>query len=165
VAGGAGYITGRFSNAHYPVSRWAKENTLHDSYNTDAAVTHNKAAIQKVIDRFVEGIRKLNPDLVSSVFHPKATSFSITPNGICLEPFDSWSEILKKAEADDSHIFNENFTASILNIDIVGTVASAKVEWTFQSCKIVDFYNLIETENGWLITNQVYHTTRLDQRT
>jgi len=129
----------------------------------ETEMMQDKAAIQKVIDEFVEGIRSLNPDLVCSVFHPKAISFSITANGLCLETVDSWVDILDKAKTDDSHLFNEKFTVDTLDIDVLGTVARAMVEWTFQSCKIVDFYNLIRTETCWLITNQVYHTTRFDK--
>ena len=129
----------------------------------DAEAIQDSAAIQEVIDKFVEGIRSLNPDLMCSVFHPEAVSLSMTSSGICVESADSWTEILGKAKSDSSHLFNEKFVADTLSIDVVGAVASAKVQWIFQSCKIVDFYNLIRTEIGWLIANQVYHTTRLEK--
>ncbi|HUV29953.1 MAG TPA: nuclear transport factor 2 family protein [Acidobacteriota bacterium] len=130
---------------------------------SDATAKQDEKAILEVIEQFAEGIRKLDPHLVSSVFHPKALSFSITPRGICIEPVEAWPEILRKAREDSDHLFREKFSVQTLNIDIAGTAASAKVEWEFESSKIIDFYNLLEMESGWLITNQVYDTSPLSK--
>jgi len=131
-----------------------------DGQKSDSNTTtkQDDTAIRNIIDRFAEGIRTLNVDFVSSAFHPQALSFSITSRGVCIEPTEAWPEILGMARADSNHIFQEKFSVRTLNIDIAGTAAIAKVEWIFESSRIIDFYNLLKTESGWLITNQVYHT-------
>jgi hypothetical protein len=128
------------------------------SFGSDAVANQDATAIQKMIERFAEVIRTLDADLVSSVFHPQASSFSLTSRGICIEPAKAWPEIIRKANADSAHLFRERFSVRTVNIDVDGSVASAKVEWKFESARIVDFYNLLKTDRGWLIINQVYHT-------
>jgi hypothetical protein len=124
---------------------------------SDDTAGRDEAAIRKVIARFSEGIRDLDADQVSSIFHQEANSFSVTPSGICIEPHSAWPRIIKRARADSAHLFREPFTVRILNIDIAGTAATAKVEWKFESATIVDFYNMLKIEGNWLIVNQVYH--------
>jgi hypothetical protein len=114
--------------------------------------------IQKVIERFFQGVRDLDAKLISSVFHPQSNSFSLTSRGICIEPAETWSNIIQNAKTDENHLFRERFSSNILKIDIAGTAASVKVEWIFESVKIIDFYNLIKTEGKWYIVNRVYHT-------
>jgi len=125
---------------------------------SDITTSRDEKAIQKIIERFAEGIRTLDANLVSSIFHPEALSFSVTARGICIEPFGAWPEIMRQAGVDNTHIFRERFSTRILKIDIAGTAAIAKVEWKFERARIIDFYNLLKTDDGWLITNQVYHT-------
>lgn len=127
--------------------------------DSDEAVKRDEQAIRELIDQFSRGIRSLDADLVSSVFHPEASSFSLTPRGMCIEPFDAWPKIIEQAAADRAHLFREHFTVRVLSVEVIGTVAAAKVEWEFESAKIIDFYNFIRTDSGWLITNQVYHTS------
>lgn len=136
-----------------------------DSWNSDSdgAVKQDEQAIGKVIDMFARGIRGLDADLVCSVFHPEANSFSVTPRGICIEPCDAWPKIIQQATTDKAHLFREQFSVEILSVEIVGTVAAAKVRWEFESAGIIDFYNLLKTDSGWLITNQVYHTFPRDK--
>jgi hypothetical protein len=117
-----------------------------------------KKEIESVIEQFFDGIRKLDVELISEVFHPQSSSFSITPRGVCIEPFESWPRIIKQAKDDSAHLFHERFSLKILRTDITGSAASAKVEWTFESTRIVDYYNLLKIEGKWLIVNQVYHT-------
>jgi hypothetical protein len=130
----------------------------HGHSESDGASGNDDAAILGLIDKFAEGIRSLDGDLVASIFHPDASSFSLTPRGICIEPAKAWADIMKQARGDESHLFHELFSVRVLNIDIAGSVATAKVEWSFESARIVDFYNLLKTDSGWVITNQVYHT-------
>lgn len=136
-----------------------------DSYNykSNTATKQDDQAIRKLISRFVKGIRTLDADLVSSIFHPRALSFSPTSRGVCIEPVETWPETLRIAREDSNHVFREEFSVETLAIDIAGAVAIAKVEWTFESCRIVDFYNLLKMEGGWLIANQVYNTFPLSK--
>jgi ketosteroid isomerase-like protein len=120
----------------------------------------DEKAIRQAIEQFIQGIRDLDAESIASVFHPDADSLSLTPRGICIEPAEAWPKIIEQAKAESTHMFREDFSVRILNIEVVGTVAAAKVEWTFESARIVDFYNMLKTEGKWLIVNQVYHTFR-----
>jgi len=122
-----------------------------------------KKAIRLTIDRFIKGIRELDSELILSAFHPLANSYSMTPNGLCIEPAKAWPKIIRQAKSDKNHLFQQTFSAKILKIEIVRTVAAARVEWTFKNTKIIDFYNMLKTEREWLIVNQVYHTFRSEK--
>jgi len=115
-------------------------------------------AIKLLIERFSSGIRELDHKIISSVFHQKSNSFSLTSRGVCFEPYEAWTKIIKSAKSNDAHIFKENFSINIIKIDVIKTIASAKVEWNFENTRIVDLYNLIKEDDDWVIVNQVYHT-------
>lgn len=117
-----------------------------------------KKEIESTITEFSNGISKLDAKLISEVFHPRSSSFSLTPRGVCIEPFEAWPDIIKQAKDDRTHLFHEKFSHQTLRIDISGNAASAKVEWIFESARIVDYYNMLKIEGRWLIVNQVYHT-------
>ena len=129
-----------------------------DQSEDEITTKQEDRAIRLAVKQFFEGIRSLDAELISAIFHPHSSSFSVTPRGICIEPAETWPRIIEQAKADSAHLFRERFSVRILGTDIVGTVATAKVEWTFESARIVDFYNLLKTEGMWLIVNQVYHT-------
>ncbi|NIS15946.1 MAG: hypothetical protein GWN00_24260 [Aliifodinibius sp.] len=120
--------------------------------------SEDEIEISKMFQQFFEGIKNLNADQILKIFYPKADSYSITPNGVCIEPTSNWTNIIEDAKADPKHIFNELVTAQIVSIDIAGTAASVKTKWIFKSCEIIDFYNLININDKWLIVNQVYHS-------
>jgi hypothetical protein len=125
---------------------------------SDSVEARERAAVEDTIRLFTEGIRNLETDKVVRAFHPQATSFSHTPRGICIEPAEKWPGIMDKAKTDVKHLFQEDSSVRILSVDVVGMAAAAKVEWIFQSARIVDFYNLLKVDNHWCIVNQVYHT-------
>jgi len=131
-----------------------------DSSQSDDEITteQKNRAIGLMVEQFSEGIRSLDAEMISAIFHPHSSSFSVTPRGICIEPAEAWPRIIEQAKADSTHLFRERFSVRILGADIVGTVATAKVEWTFESARIVDFYNMLKIEGKWLIVNQVYRT-------
>lgn len=123
-----------------------------------ASAEADRETIVKTIEQFFDGIRHLDAELINAIFHPRANSFSLTPRGVCVEPAEAWPDIINQARNDPEHLFHEPFSGRILDTDVVGTVATAKVEWIFKSATIVDFYNLLKVEGNWLIVNQVYHT-------
>ncbi|UCE25196.1 MAG: nuclear transport factor 2 family protein [Candidatus Zixiibacteriota bacterium] len=122
------------------------------------SIEPNRRAIVKTIEQFFDGIRRLDADSITAIFHPRADSFSLTPRGVCIEPAQVWRDIINQVRDNPEHLFHESFSGRILDIDVVGTVGTAKVEWIFKSARIVDFYNLLKVDGNWLIVNQVYHT-------
>jgi hypothetical protein len=131
---------------------------IDNSRQSDASLMAGAEAVEGTIHDFVRGIRDLDAGIIGRVFHPHANSFSLTPRGVCIEPADRWPEIIRQAKADEGHLFQEKFSAEILAVDVDSTAACAKVEWTFSSARIVDFYNLLKVDGRWLIVNQVYCT-------
>ena len=134
-----------------------------DLRQPDASLMAETEAVKSTIHEFIRGIRELDADMIGRAFHPQANSFSVTPRGVCIEPVDRWPEIIRQAHADAGHLFREEFTIRILAVDIDGTAASAKVEWTFRTARIVDFYNLLKADGRWLIVSQVYSTHSLSE--
>lgn len=134
------------------------------SSNGDAAetipngVSESEAkAVRSVIHQFCDGISNLDAAAIALAFHDDGSSFSVTPRGLCIEPAANWPGIIEKAKNDSSHLFRQQHSKRTLKIDIVGTVAAAKVEWLFETTRIVDFYNLAKIDGRWYIMNQVYH--------
>jgi hypothetical protein len=134
------------------------------SSNSDAAETHPNGgnglevkAVRSVIRQFCDGISNLDVAAVAQAFHADGSSFSVTPRGLCIEPAANWPAIIATAQSDPGHLFRQEHSNRILRMDIVDSVASAKVEWLFETTRVIDFYNLAKIDGRWYIMNQVYH--------
>lgn len=114
-------------------------------------------AVREVIHQFCDGIGNLDAAAIAQAFHADGSSFSVTPRGLCIEPAANWTEIIEKAKSDPGHLFRQKHSNRILKIDIVSSVAAAKVEWLFETTRVLDFYNLAKIDGRWYIMNQVYH--------
>ena len=114
-------------------------------------------AVREVIHQFCDGISNLDAAAIGKAFHADGCSFSVTPRGLCIEPAANWPEIIENAKNDSGHLFRQKHSKRILRIDIVDSVAAAKVEWFFKTTRVLDLYNLAKINGRWYIMNQVYH--------
>jgi hypothetical protein len=123
----------------------------------DCVGKQDENAILQTIQQFIDGISNLDAEIIAATFHPEATSFSCTSRGVCVEPASTWHQMIDQARSDPNHLFRQECSTRILDIDVVDTAAAAKVEWIFGDTRVVDFYNLLRVDDRWYIVNQVYH--------
>jgi hypothetical protein len=107
-----------------------------------------KAAIQHYIDGAVAG----KGELMKPAFHADATIFGYVGADLFAGP------IQNLYDWNDSNGAATGLVARIVSIDLVGSVASARVEsdnWTGH--RFTDFFNLLKMDGQWKIMNKVFH--------
>lgn len=116
------------------------------------ACTDDVRLIREAIQKYFDGARTGNSDIMKPAFHEEATMFGfIGPDLVAgtIQNLYDWNNE-NGAAADIS--------SQITNIDIEGTIASVRAEsdnWT--GYKFSDFFTLIKIGDDWKITNKVFH--------
>lgn len=121
---------------------------------TQAAMkTTDHQMISNVIQTYVDGAISGRSNDMKPAFDPQATIFGFFEGQLLAGPIQllfDWNE--QNGPAGD-------LEASITNIDLVGTVATVRVElenWT--GYRFTDLFTVIKVGNQWKITNKVFHT-------
>lgn len=110
------------------------------------------AAIARLIQHYLDGARSGRGQDMKPAFHDDATIFGYVAGDLFAGPIENlyrWND--ENGPAAD-------IIANIVSIDIVGTVASARVEsdnWTGH--RFTDFFNLLKLSGQWKIMNKVFH--------
>ncbi|HYD34301.1 MAG TPA: nuclear transport factor 2 family protein [Methylophilaceae bacterium] len=106
------------------------------------------ATIQHYIDGAVAG----KGELMKPAFHEGATIYGYVGDSLFSGPIQNlydWNDINGPAS---------DLQGRIVAIDIVGTVASVRLEsanWT--GYRFTDFFNLLKVDDQWKIMNKVFH--------
>jgi len=109
-------------------------------------------SIKSVIQHYIDGARSGKGGDMKPAFHEDATIFGYIGNDLIAGPIQilfDWND--ENGPAAD-------IVANITNIDIEGTVATARVDsdnWT--GYKFTDFFTLLKVDGEWKIMNKVFH--------
>jgi hypothetical protein len=109
-------------------------------------------AIKAVIQHYIDGAVSGKGDLMKPAFHADATIFGYVGADLFAGP------IQNLYDWNDSNGPATGLVARIVSIDLVGSVASARVEsdnWTGH--RFTDFFNLLKVDGQWKIMNKVFH--------
>lgn len=108
--------------------------------------------IEAVIRHYLDGAIAGKGELMRPAFHPDATVYGyVGPDlfaGLVQGLYD-WN---------DNNGPATGLKARIAAIDLVGTVASARIElddWTGH--RFTDFFNLLKVDGEWKVMNKVFH--------
>ncbi|MBI6885002.1 nuclear transport factor 2 family protein [Pseudomonas putida] len=114
------------------------------------------SAIVAVLDKYNEGGKKAKSSVMKPAFSEQATIFGV----------DGDSKLVGGAiqglfDAIDNPPFRPSPEAQgvIVNIDIVGTAASARIDTNdISGFCFTDFFNLLKVEGEWKVVSKIYHT-------
>jgi len=109
--------------------------------------------IKKTMEIYIEGQRRLDMDQVISVVHPDARLF-ISDKEKSKNCYEHWLEGLDRFKDVDKEERYRNTTITILSIDIIGKIASVKLNY---NNLYYDFHNLIKIGSDWKIVDKVSH--------
>jgi hypothetical protein len=110
------------------------------------------AAIERVIQHYIDGARSGSGDAMKPAFHDEATIFGFVGEDLFSGPIQNlynWNDANGPAKDIES---------KIVSIDIIGTVASVRLEsdnWTGH--RFTDLFNLLKVNGEWKIMNKVFH--------
>ena len=113
-------------------------------------------AIAEALNKYIEGCKQANGSIMKPAFSDQATIFGVDAKGVL-----DGGPIQGLFDAIDKPPFRPSPEAQsvIVNIDIAGTAASARIDSNDVSgfC-FTDFFHLLKVEGEWTIVSKIYHT-------
>ncbi len=116
------------------------------------ADTNDNDMIEKTVQYYIDGAKSGKGDDMKPAFHADATIFGYVGEDLFAGPIQGlydWND--KNGAATE-------LEARIANIDIVGTVATVRLEldnWTGH--KFTDLFTLLKVDCDWKIMNKVFY--------
>lgn len=117
-----------------------------------AAEASERDLIEKAIQHYIDGGISGHGADMKPAFHQDATIFGYIGPDLFAGPIQGLFDW------NDENGPAAELTAKIANIDIVGTVATARIEldnWTGH--RFTDFFNLLKVDGEWKIMNKVFY--------
>jgi len=112
------------------------------------------AAITEVLNTYNEGGKQAKSEIMKPAFADEATIFGIEDGKLTGGPISTLYNTI-----DTVFRPSPEARAVIARIDIVGTVASARVDTNdISGFCFTDFFNLMKVDGKWTIVNKIYHT-------
>jgi hypothetical protein len=120
--------------------------------NYDFFDINEYAEIEGVIQHYIDGAKSGKGDDMKPAFHDEATIFGYVGEDLFSGPIENlykWNDANGPAK---------DIKSKIVNIEIVGTAASVRVEsdnWTGH--RFTDFFNVLKINGQWKIMNKIFH--------
>lgn len=112
-------------------------------------------AIVGVLNKYNDGCKQAKSSIMKPAFSEQATIFGVGANGKL-----SGGAIQNLFDGIDSSFRpSPEAQSAIVEIDIVGTAASARIDTNDVSgfC-FTDFFNLLKVDGKWTVISKIYHT-------
>ncbi len=109
-------------------------------------------AITRLIQHYIDGAKSGRGIDMKPAFHDDATIFGYVGADLFAGPIQGlydWNDANGPAK---------DLEARIVCIDVVGTVASVRLEssnWTGH--RFTDFFNLLKVDDQWKVMNKIFH--------
>lgn len=119
---------------------------------SNATAISDYDAILALIQHYIDGAMTGEGRRMKPAFHDEATIFGYVGPDLFAGP------IQKLYDWNDANGPARELAARIVRIDLVGSVASVRVEadnWTGH--RFTDFFNLLKVDGQWRIMNKVFH--------
>lgn len=117
---------------------------------------HEYQAIVEVLNQYNEGGKQAKSSIMKPAFSEQATIFGVDADGkLAGGPIQGLFDTI------DNPPFRPSPEAKgvIVNIDIVGTAASARIDTNdISGFCFTDFFNLLKVEGRWMVVSKIYHT-------
>ncbi len=120
--------------------------------STISASTSDNAMIEETVQFYIDGARSGKGEDMKPAFHSDATIFGYSGDALFAGP------IQRLFDWNDDNGPATELEARIASIDVVGTVATVRLEldnWT--GAKFTDLFTLLKVDGKWKIMNKVFY--------
>ena len=123
------------------------------------ADAEKKAVIQVITDAYINGVHaKPDPDAMRRGFHPDFRMLVLTDGKMTAVTLDDWAGRVAKGAASPTAA-RPAIKADVPQVDVTGTVASARVELHRDGKHtFTDQLLLYKFVDGWKIVSKAYYT-------
>lgn len=112
-------------------------------------------AIVEVLNKYNEGGKQAKSSIMRPAFSEQATIFGVGADGkLAGGPIQGLFDTI-----DSAFRPSPEAQGVIVNIDIVGTAASARIDTNdISGFCFTDFFNLLKVDGKWIVISKIYHT-------
>ncbi|RWN01199.1 MAG: nuclear transport factor 2 family protein [Mesorhizobium sp.] len=120
---------------------------------TNPTYVQEYEAIVEVLNKYNEGGAKADSSIMRPAFSKHATMFGIENSKLEGGPIEGLFKTI-----DSAFRPSPGAKAAVVRIDIVGTVANARVDTdNISGFRFTDFFNLVKVDGQWTVVNKIYH--------
>jgi hypothetical protein len=112
----------------------------------------DESGIREAIDYYADGMRTADVAVLRQAFHELATLCGYLSDELIAAPIQGLYDWVESNPAP------EGYSCSILNIEITGRVATAKVRETDQHGDVIDHFHLLKVGDRWSIVSKIWDT-------
>lgn len=115
--------------------------------------------IVSVIENYFEGIYKGDVELLRSVFHRDTLLFGNIKGIPYQKNVDGYLAVVATRKSPE--VLNEPFQMEVLSIEVIGTIALAKVHVPMLGYNYYDYLSLLKLDQEWKIVSKLF--THVDE--
>ena len=112
-------------------------------------------AIVEVLNKYNEGGKQAQSSIMKPAFNEKAKMFGVDADGkLTGGPIQTLFDGI-----DTAFRPSPEAQGAIVNVDIVGTAASARIDTNdISGFSFTDFFHLLKVDGKWTVVSKIYHT-------
>jgi hypothetical protein len=123
-----------------------------------AALPHtnpDEQAVRQHIERhYFEGVRQSDTAVAHRAFHPVAAMFFVRDGKLVERSIPDWlADIARNAPQPARP---DSFKRQVLDVDVSGNAATAKLQLDYGKSVITDYMSLLKVDGQWLIVNKIF---------
>jgi hypothetical protein len=127
---------------------------------TQATVDCAHQRILQLLQTYLDAIYDGDVDALQSTFHPDALLFGEVRGEIVQKTLEAYLQGVASRESPASR--NDPYGMSILSVEVLGKMASAKVRVKVSGNNYYDFLSMLRIGCDWVIVNKLY--THIEER-
>jgi hypothetical protein len=115
----------------------------------------DEQAIRQHIERhYFDGVRRSDTALAHGAFHPVAKMFFVRDGKLVERSIPDWlADIARNAPKPAQP---DSFKRRVLDVDVSGNAATAKLQLDYANSVIIDYMSLLKENGQWLIVNKIF---------
>jgi protease I len=116
----------------------------------------DERAIRRHIERYYfEGVRRSDTAAAHRAFHPVVTMYSVRDGAFAQRSIPDW--LAGIAERAPTPPAPDTVPRRILEVDVTGSAAMAKLEIGYPDALITDYMSLLKVNGEWTIVGKIFH--------
>lgn len=121
---------------------------------TEKTYVDEYTAVTATLSKYITGLATAEGDTMRPAFHADAVMFTVADGAVTRVPAHN-----ALFDGMDNDFTPSNPTSAVLTVDIVGDVASARVDSDdVDGFRFSDFFHLLKTGSEWQIVAKTFYT-------
>lgn len=122
--------------------------------NRRPSVDNEHQQVLELLQTYLDAIYDGDVSALRSAFHPEALLFAEVRGETVQKTLDAYLDGVAKRQSPASS--NEPYGMSVHSIDVIGKIASAKVQVKVTGNNYFNFLSMLKIDSEWYIVNKLY---------